>query len=220
MSKYKRGVVGLAAAVTWTGLILQASVSFPGMLAKGLTLTDASIRFFSYFTILTNMFIAMDSAICFVKPEGRWSRSFVHSSLETCLAVSILFVTAGFTILLRNLVHFTGTALLADNILHYVVPAVFLLYWSLFTSRHKLPWTHSAWWLLYPSLYFFYVLVQGWRTGLYPYPFIDAARIGYQRVLINGTVLLGLFWLGGLLLIGLGRVLHRPRIVGENRAST
>jgi len=212
MSKRERAMVGLVAAVTWTGLILQASVSFPGMLAKGLTLTDAFIRFFSYFTVLTNTFIAVDSAICFLQPEGRWSKTFVHSSFETCLAVSILFVTAGFTILLRNLVHFSGTALLADNILHYAVPAVFLFYWSLFTSRHKLPWTHAAWWLLYPWLYFLYVLVQGWRTGLYPYPFIDASRLGYERALINGTVLLVLYWLGGLCLIGLGRILHRQRV--------
>ena len=210
MSKSNRVLVGLVAVVSWTGLLLQASVSFPGMLGKGLTLTDAFIRFFSYFTTLTNTFIAVDSAICFARPEGRWSKSLIHSSLETCLAVSIFFVSAGFTILLRNLVHFTGTGLLADNILHYAVPAAFLLYWFCCTSRRKLPWTHSAWWLLYPFLYFLYVLVQGWRTGLYPYPFIDAARIGYERTLINGTVLLVLFWLGGLLLIGAGRFFHRP----------
>ena len=209
MRKRNRVLVGLVAAVTWSGLILQASVSFPGMLAKGLILTDAFIRFFSYFTVLTNTFIAVDSLICFVKPEGSWSKSVIHSSFETCLAVSIFFVTAGFTLLLRNLVHFTGIGLLADNILHYAVPAVFLLYWFLCTSRQKLPWSHSAFWLLYPVSYFLYVLVQGWRTGLYPYPFVDAARIGYNHTLINGTVLLFLYWLGGLFLIGLGRLLHR-----------
>jgi hypothetical protein len=219
MSNRNRVMVGLVAAITWSGLILQASVSFPGMLAKGLTFTDAFIRFFSYFTVLTNTFIAVDSAICFVHPEGRWSKSLFHSSFETCLAVSIFFVTAGFTLLLRNLVHFTGTALLADNILHYAVPAVFLLYWSLCTSRHKLPWSHSAWWLLYPFSYFLYVLVQGWRTGLYPYPFVDAARIGYDRTLINGAVLLFLYWLGGLLLVGIGRILHRPSVVSASRVT-
>jgi hypothetical protein len=216
MTRTERFAVGLVAAITWTGLIIQASVSFPGMLAKGLTLSDAFIRFFSYFTVLTNTFIAFDSVILFVKGESRWSKSIFHSSLETCLAVSILFVAAGFTILLRNLVHFTGTALLADNILHYAVPTAFLFYWCTFTSRHRLPWSHAAWWLLYPALYFFYALAQGWRTGLYPYPFIDAGRIGYQQTLINGIVLLFLFWLGGLLFISLGRVLHQPGIPGKN----
>jgi hypothetical protein len=214
MSRSERTAIGLVAAITWTGLILQASVSFPGMLAKGLTLSDAVIRFFSYFTVLTNTFIAVDSVVLFIKGESRWSNSLIHSSLETCVAVSILFVTAGFTILLRNLVHFTGTALLADNILHYAVPAAFLFYWCLFTSRHKLPWSHAAWWLMYPLLYFIYALVQGWRTGLYPYPFIDAGRIGCAHTLINGSVLVFLFWLGGLLFIRVGRALHRSRMAG------
>jgi hypothetical protein len=211
MSRSERIAVGVVAAVTWTGLIIQASVSFPGMLAKGLTLSDAFIRFFSFFTVLTNTFIAADSVILFVKGESRWSNSQLHSSLETCLAVSILFVMAGFTILLRSLVHFTGTELLADNFLHYAAPMAFLFYWCLFTSRYQLPWSHAAWWVLYPFLYFLYALIQGWRTGLYPYPFIDAGRIGYTHTLINGGVLLLLFWLCSMLFIGLGRTLHRRR---------
>jgi hypothetical protein len=211
MSRSERIAVGIVAVIAWTGLIIQASVSFPGMLAKGLTLSDALIRFFSFFTILTNTFIAIDSIILFVKGESRWSRSLVHSSLETCIAVSILFVMAGFTILLRNLVHFTGTELLADNFLHYAAPIAFLVYWCAFTSRHWLPWSHAAWWVSYPFLYFLYALIQGWRTGLYPYPFIDAGRIGYVRTVANGGCLLLLFWLSGLLFIHVGRILHNRR---------
>jgi hypothetical protein len=219
MSRSERIALGLVATITWTGLLVQASVSFPGMLAKGLTLSDAFIRFFSFFTVLTNTFIAMDSIILFIKGESRWSNSLVHSSLETCLAVSILFVSAGFTLLLRNFVHFTGTELLADNILHYAVPTAFLLYWCLFTSRHELPWSHAAWWLLYPFSYFLYARVQGWRTGLYPYPFIDAGRIGYRHTLTNGSVLLLLFWLGGLVFISAGRALYGRRTAADNKAS-
>jgi hypothetical protein len=210
MNFRERIMFGLVAAAAWTGLLIQADVSFTGMLGMGLTLSDAFIRFFSYFTVLTNSFIAIDTTVCLVIGESRWSRSAVHTSLATGLAVSIFFVSVCYTILLRKLLHLEGNALLANTILHYVVPALFLLYWVLFDSRHKLPWAHAGVWVMYPALYFLYALVQGWRTGLYPYPFIDAKYLGYEHALINGVTLLVLFWFGGFLFIGLGRALHRP----------
>ena len=219
MKRSERIAIGLVAAITWIGLIIQASVSFPGMLAKGLTLSDAFIRFFSYFTTLTNTFIAVDSVILFVKGESRWSKSLLHSSLETCLAVSILFVSAGFTILLSNLVHFTGTALLADNILHYAVPTAFLFYWCIFTSRHILPWGPCR---LVAYFTRFCILATHWfKVGALDSTHIlllMSAELAMGQTLVNGTALLFLFWMGGLLFISLGRVLHRPRIADPSAA--
>jgi hypothetical protein len=211
MSRSERIMVGAVAVAAWTGLVLQADLSFTGMLANGLKLSDALIRFFSYFTILTNCFIAADCTYLFLTGETKWSRSDFHVSLESCFAVSIFFVSAGYTILLRHLLHLTGAALVANSILHYAVPSLFLLYWFIFASRHRLPWMHASWWAVYPFAYFLYALVQGWRTGLYPYPFIDAARIGYRNALVNGTTLLVLFWLAGFIFIALGRLHHRRR---------
>jgi hypothetical protein len=199
-----------AAIVSWAALLLQADLSFTGMLARGLSVSDAFIRFFSYFTILTNSFIAIDCTLLLLTGESRWSRSAAHASLEGCLAVSIFFVSMGYTILLRRLLHLTGIPLFANSLLHYAIPALFLIFWFLFAPAHKLTWKHAGWWVLYPLAYFLYVLVQGWRTGLYPYPFIDASRIGYPQTLINGSILLALFWLGGVVFVTLLRLLHRP----------
>jgi hypothetical protein len=204
----------LSAAVCWGALLLQADVSFTGMLARGLSVSDAFIRFFSYFTILTNSFIAVDCTVLLITGKSRWSESAAHASLEGCLAVSIFFVSMGYTILLRHLLHLVGVPLLANSLLHYAVPSLFLLFWFLFAPAHKLTWKHSGWWVLYPLAYFIYALVQGWRTGLYPYPFIDARHIGYSQTLINGGILLVLFWMGGVAFVALLRALHRsPRAV-------
>jgi len=199
------GVVSIAA---WTGLGLQADVSFTTMLGSGLSLSDALIRFFSYFTILTNGFIAIDGTICALGGESRWTKSEAHTSLETCLAVSIFWVAVVFALLLRGLRHLEGIEIVADMLLHTVVPVLYLFYWGVFGSRHELHWFQACYWPIYPALYFIYALVQGWRTGLYPYPFIDAAHIGYERTLLNGGCLLLVFWLGGFAFIGLGRLLH------------
>ena len=212
MSRRERTAVGLVAAAAWTGLLLQADVSFTGMRANGLSVSDACIRFFSYFTILTNSVIALETLFCFITARSRWSKSLPHSSLETAMAVSIFFVAVCFFVLLRHVVHFTGLALVAEYVLHYLVPTLFLLYWGFFSSRHHLPLRHALWWVAYPFFYFLYLLAQGWRTGLYPYPFINAAEIGYHRTLINGAMLLLLFWIAGLIFIKLARILHRPPV--------
>jgi hypothetical protein len=206
MNLQQRALIGLVAATASAGLLLEADLSFSWMLARGVTLPDAVVRFFSYFTVLTNTFIAIYGLFCMLGGESRWGGPSMHASLKTGLAVSIFFVAAGYTFLLRHLWHLTGVAASANTILHYVVPALFLLYWIVFASRQLVPWTHAGWWTLYPILYFLYALVQGWRTGLYPYPFINAAKIGYRHALLNGGTLLFLYWLGALLFIGMARL--------------
>jgi len=208
VTRPERIALGAVSVAAWTGLVLQADVSFTFMLGEGLKLSDALIRFFSYFTILTNGFIAIDGTVCALGGDNRWTRSEAHTSLETCLAVSIFWVAIVFALLLRGLRHLEGIEILADGLLHTSVPILYLIYWGVYGSRHKLHWFQAHFWPIYPALYFIYALVQGWRTGLYPYPFIDAAHIGYERTLINGGCLLLVFWLGGFVFIALGRLLH------------
>jgi len=56
-------------------------------------------------------------------------------------------------------------------------------------------------------------LVRGYFVGSYPYPFIDAAHIGYGRTMLNALGLLIGFIALGLLLVAFGRV--RRRIIGR-----
>jgi hypothetical protein len=216
VTRAERFAMGFVSVAAWTGLLLQADVSFTAMLGEGLKLSDALIRFFSYFTILTNGFIAIDGAVCALGGDNRWTRSEAHTSLETCLAVSIFWVAVVFALLLRGLRHLEGIEIVADGLLHTIVPILYLIYWGVYGSRHKLHWFQANFWPIYPLLYFIYALVEGWRTGLYPYPFIDATRIGYERTLINGGCLLLVFWLGGFVFIGLGRLLHPSARPGKN----
>jgi hypothetical protein len=206
MNLHQRAMIGLVAATACAGLLIEADLSFAWMLARGVTLPDAVIRFFSYFTVLTNTMIALYGVFCMLGGESRWGGAALHASLKTGLAVSIFFVALGYTALLKNFWHLTGLAACANTLLHYVVPALFLLYWVFFASRRLLPWMHACWWTLYPGLYFFYALIQGRRTGLYPYPFIDAAEIGYRHALANGMTLLVLYWLAALLFIAMARL--------------
>jgi hypothetical protein len=201
-----RALLGLAVGMAVLGLIMEADFFIGMTLARGVAGPEAVIRFFSYFTVLTNTFIAVYGVFCLAGGERRWGTPDVHASLKTSQAVGIFSVSADYTVLLRHLLHLNGMAAYANNILHYVVPALFLVYWIRFASRQFVPWMHACWWTLYPAAYFIYTLVQGGLTGFYPYPFINVTEIGYRQTLLNGGTLLVLYWLGGLMFIGMARL--------------
>jgi hypothetical protein len=64
-------------------------------------------------------------------------------------------------------------------------------------------------WLLYPLFYAAYSLIHGAVTGFYPYPFINAGELGYDKMFLNMGVLVLVFLGLGLALIGIDRRMGR-----------
>ena len=65
--------------------------------------------------------------------------------------------------------------------------------------------------MLYPMLYFAYLLLRGRLLGLYPYPFIAVDKLGYPQVLLNALGILAGFVLVSLVLLGIDRWLAHRR---------
>ena len=61
-------------------------------------------------------------------------------------------------------------------------------------------------------MYFILIMVRGAIADVYPYPFLDASRLGIRRLLINAGLLTFGFVLGGLTTVGLDRLLGRTRL--------
>ena len=59
-------------------------------------------------------------------------------------------------------------------------------------AEGRLRVSHIGVWMLYPVLYFAYILLRGHLLGVYPYPFIDVEKLGYGQAFINaGGILAG-----------------------------
>ncbi len=56
-------------------------------------------------------------------------------------------------------------------------------------------------------VYFAYILARAHYDGRYPYPFINVARIGWERTAINAVVITLAFMVFGLGLVALDRLL-------------
>jgi hypothetical protein len=201
-------VAGLA-ALAWFGLLLQLFLTVHANVESGKGALWGIIVFLGYFTILTNLLVCLALTLPLAMPSTAGGRFFARSDVNAGVATSIVFVGLAYHFLLRNLWHPQGLSLLADTLLHYVVPIMFLLYWWFAFPKGALRWSYPFIWGLYPTAYLLYALIRGAVIGSYPYGFIDPKAIGYEKTVINGLGLLIAFFIVGLILVALGRIQRR-----------
>lgn len=217
-----RLAAGLLALLAWTALILQLYLS-------AIThLPNLLVNFFSFFTVLTNLLVAVvttwtalvaspdthrtgdlsaPAAVPQTVPHWNARHTAPPAGLQAATAVYIALVGIAFSLLLRQLWHTEGAQKLANMLLHDVVPALYVLFWLLACRRRRrLPWSSAAVWLLWPAIYLAYTLVRGALTGWFPYPFLDPGTNGYGRVAAMVFALLLAFVALGLLAIAVTRV--------------
>lgn len=203
-ARRRRLITGLA-VLGWAGLTIQLYLIFFARLSIGASLLGGLVSFFSYFTILTNTLVATVLTCAVSERESAARRWFLQPWVSSGIAVSIAVVGLAYSILLRHLWHPEGWQFVADELLHDVMPLLFLGYWWCCVPKGTLRLRHLPLWLIYPLVYFIYALLRGHLLGAYAYPFIDVAVLGYPQVLANaGGILVG-FVLVGLLIIGLDR---------------
>lgn len=197
----------LGALLGWFGLALQCwmSIRLTGGFAAGLWLL------LGFYTILSNLLVACVLTAAAIRPQGTITRFFLRSGVQTAVAMSIIIVGLIYNVMLRQLWHPEHWQLVADVIVHDVMPVLYLVYWWLAVPKHELRWRQVLVWQSYPAAYFAYVLLRGAIDGWYPYPFLDVKTLGYLQVLIDACFVLLAFVAVGLVLVGLGRWQWRRR---------
>jgi hypothetical protein len=202
-------LVAALAALAWFGLLLQLLLTLQSNVQNGKGALWGIVIYLGYFTILTNLLVCLALTLPLTSPATSPGRFFARSDVNAGVATSILFVGLAYHFLLRNLWHPQGLSLLADTLLHYVTPVLFLLYWWFAFPKGALRWSYPFIWGVYPTAYLVYALIRGAMIGNYPYGFIDPKAIGYEKTLINGVGLLIVFFVLGLVLVALGRLQRR-----------
>jgi hypothetical protein len=204
-----RAFVTALAALAWFSVLLQLFVTLHSTMENGTGVVGGLVSFLGYFTILTNLLVCISLTMPLLAPASAHGRFFARSDITAGVATSIAFVGLAYYFLLRKTWNPQGLQLLADILLHYVMPTLFLLYWWFNFPKGALRWFYPVIWGLYPTVYLLYVLIRGSIIGNYPYGFIDPHAIGYQRTMINAVGLLFAFIALGLILVVLGRVQRR-----------
>jgi hypothetical protein len=175
----------------------------------------SSLRFFSFFTILTNVLAAVTLLWPLVAPRSTLARFLSRPPVRTAVTGYIIIVGVIYYLLLRDLSQRQGWSMFFEYMLHYVTPPLFVLDWLLFVDKRDLDWRIGLSALGFPLAYLVWTVIHGAATGWYPYPFIDAAELGYPRASLNTAGLVLVFVALEVALVGIGRLLaHR----GERNA--
>jgi len=176
----------------WTGIGIQLSDTIQ---TRQLSVLHSLIKFFSYFTILTNLLVAVYFSTILFAPSSSLSRFFNKQSSSTAIAVYILVVGIVYNISLRQIWTFTGWSRVGNELLHTITPLYFLFYWLFKTGKEKLSFRIVVYWMLYPLSYLVYTLIRGTIVHSYPYPFVDVNILGYPSVILNCLIVAALFFI-------------------------
>ena len=151
---------GIALALmTWFAIILQLLIT-----------TESYTNFFSYFTILSNILVAVGLSCAIFIPHTKLGNYCASISVQSAIALYIFIVGLVYNLVLRGIWEPKGWQLLADNLLHVAVPLLYVLYWLVFIPKGTLTWKDGIVWAYFPLVYLIYSLIRGQFDGLVPLP--------------------------------------------------
>lgn len=195
----------LMALLGWGGLAIQLYVVLLVRWTSGASVIGGLLSYFSFFTVLTNTMVATVLTYAVVSRSSKGKTFFLQSWVSSAIAVSIIVVGVAYSLLLRQLWQPHGLAWLANELLHDVMPVLFTVYWWYCVPKGFLRLSHIGVWSLYPVLYFTYIMLRGHLLGVYPYPFFDVGKLGYEQVFLNAGGILAGFVGVALMLVALDR---------------
>lgn len=196
----------IIAMLAWFAVIMQLYLIIAN---RQESVIETLFRFFGYFTIVTNIIVALGFTFIFLGTKYRLGRFFSRPSTITAITVYITIVGIVYNVILRSLWSPSGLQMIVDELLHTAIPALVIIFWLIFVPIEELKWKSVFAWLIYPLIYVAYSLIHGAITNWYPYPFVDVNKLGYNKALINtGGVLLVVLVLS-LALIGTGKLMKK-----------
>lgn len=197
--------LGLAFGVV--GLVLQFTISMQAMLGSGRDLPGSLGHFFAYYTILTNIVLVL--IYLSEVTTAPWLDLFRRPLVRGLMAANIALVALYVFFVLRFLNSLEDLFLLADTILHYLCPTIYLLWWLVAQAHGRLRWDNLPLMLAPTFVYFFYALARGAWVQEYPYPILNAIELGYPQVLLNAVYMTAGLAALCIIVIALDRLLGR-----------
>lgn len=207
MQKRSARIIALLGALLgWFAVIAQLYLMIQNRVVP---IPETLLRFFAFFTIDTNIIVALCFTFTFLGSNYRLGRFFSKASTVTAITVYITIVGIVYNVILRSLWEPEGMQKIVDELLHTVIPALFIIFWLIFVPIKQLKWKNAFPWLIYPIVYMVYAIIHGAITKFYPYPFVDVNDLGYNKALLNAGGILLIIFLLSLVLIATGKLMKK-----------
>lgn len=178
----ERRTVNLAGAVVRVGFGALGLAAVIYQLVRHVDLGAPLLNFFSYFTILSNIFagaVLLVSGLLSVRRRPIWWNRVRGAATLYMVMTGIIFNTLLLNADVGNLADWV------NNVHHRLIPIVMLADWLLAPPRGRIHRRTVLRWLAFPIVYCLYSLARGPFADFYPYPFLDPRLAGgYPRVAI------------------------------------
>lgn len=204
--------VGVISVVGWFALVLQFVIVLTSQANELLSVPERIIRYFSFFTILTNMIVAVTTSSIAFFPASRPCRFLAKPTSQASVATYITIVGLVYSLFLRSVWDPVGWQAVADHLLHDAIPLAYVIYWIAFAPKSGIGWSDAFKWLAYPIAYVSYSLTRGAIVDWYPYWFVDVTQLGYRTALTNTGLVLLAFLIVGVFFVIFAKLFSRASI--------
>lgn len=199
--KFARPLFAVNAVIAVFGVLVSFTLNISGYYTDALDPSKPTIlgnvaggqdtafeRFFdwiTYFTILSNIVVAIVMVMLTLKPEvfARDGRSgFIWRALRLDSIIMIVVTGVVYNLLLASGPK-EGWDAVSNAFQHNITPIVTVLVWLVAGPRGLVNLKVILGSLVVPILWAGFALARGAAVGAYPYPFLDVATNGYASVL-------------------------------------
>ncbi|MEZ0069912.1 hypothetical protein ABIA32_005960 [Streptacidiphilus sp. MAP12-20] len=197
--KWARALFAATAACVAVGVIIEVVLGWQnhmpvvaatgeGLQRFGGSSLGRSLNVFAFFTVQSNLIVGGTCLLLAVNP-GRSSTVFGVFRLIGLVAITVTGIV--FHVALGGLLELDTWGLVADRLLHLVVPVMAVVGWLAFGPRGLTSARVVKLTVLFPLAYMIFTVIRGpLSSDWYPYPFADVKVLGYLKVIINGL------WIG------------------------
>ena len=192
----------IGAIISWLALAMQLYLIIQNRVT---TIPETVIRYFSFFTILTNILVAISFTSVYLNGIGQKKSFFTQPKTLTATVVYITIVGIIYNTILRFIWVPQGWDMVVNELLHLIIPIAFIIFWIKFVPKQNMEWKNILPWLVYPIIYLGYTLLRGATAQWYPYPFVDVVKLGYNKVLINSAMVTVVFIVIALLFVAIAK---------------
>lgn len=205
----------VATLIGLVGLGIDAWLIFPSQMGPAAgnvaprSFVGSFAYYWSFFTHVTNLGLIL----VYLAELTRWDglRWFRQAGTQALTAGYIMLVMVFYHFMLAPTLTMEGPLGISSNLLHYVTPILYLVWWVAFARHGGLTYRMVPALLLPGIVYLALVLLRGALVGEYPYDILDAGKFGYGQVAIGaGTLIVGVA-LFCLLLVPVDQWLARRR---------
>jgi hypothetical protein len=149
-------------------------------------------NFFSYFTVLSNVLLAVTMVALAIRPALAQHVPFL--TLRGIATVGIIVTGLVYAALLAPASADVDVSLRwVDFVVHTLAPIVGLADWLVDRPQGRVPLATAVSWLAFPVVWLLYTMIRGAVTDWYPYPFLDPDQEPVGTIIATCLAITALF---------------------------